>query len=160
MKTTTLLLSLAIAVGLVAETRVLAALIPTPIAFGMKDDFQGGTTMNWDGKSIRTLVPDGGPDNEGDAYMQVTAGEPEHVGAKSGTQWGGSKYHDPPEPGKNFLANGVTHIAMDLNNFGPDPLAIRLNFTFNYATRHATRDPVILQSRSYMYPHRTILRRR
>jgi len=89
------------------------------------DDFEDGTTMGW-AVPGPTLVPPtnvatGGPGGVGDAYLQLQAIGGAAAGSRlsvlNETQWTG-----------DFRAAGITAIRMDVNNFGPDDLVLRLLF--------------------------------
>lgn len=96
---------------------------PGPITI---DTFEDGTTMGWfvpGGPAIPPAnIPDGGPGGAGDAYLRVVAnGQNDGPGSRlsvlNDAQWMG-----------DYLAAGVTAIAMDVNNFGPGDLVVRLLF--------------------------------
>lgn len=98
-----------------------ATLVAAPITI---DDFEDGTTQGW-------FVPDpghpnppsnvatGGPGGAGDNYLLLTAigggGPGSRMSVLNESQWTG-----------NFT--GISGIAMDVNNFGPDTLFLRLLF--------------------------------
>jgi hypothetical protein len=116
MKTLTLHAAIATAL-LLASSSVYA--IPT-----VPDDFEDGTTQDWVvGSPTHPApplnVPTGGPAGDGDAFLQLTA----HGGVGAGSrlsvlnfsQWTG-----------DYLTAGITGIAMDVNNFGPDDVVLRL----------------------------------
>ncbi len=90
------------------------------------DDFEDGTTQGWHvGDAAHPAppinVPSGGPAGAGDAYLQLTAGGTAATGSGGRlsvlnlSQWTGD-------------FTGVPGIAMDVNNFGPDDLVLRLLF--------------------------------
>jgi hypothetical protein len=92
------------------------------------DDFEDGTTQGWTvgNPSVHPAPPvnvsTGGPAGAGDNYLQVTAlgpggGAGKALSVLNFSQWSG-----------NFLAAGFISIAMDVNNFGPDELVLRLLF--------------------------------
>lgn len=90
------------------------------------DDFQDGTTMGWGVPGPTPLPPvnvaTGGPSGGGDAYLQLRAsaalgGAGSRLSVLNETQWTG-----------DFRAAGITAISMDVNNFGPDDLFMRLLF--------------------------------
>ncbi|WP_372617509.1 PEP-CTERM sorting domain-containing protein [Falsiroseomonas sp.] len=110
------------------------ALAVTPIAaahaavIGQTDTFQDLTLSGWfagGGAFVATpavppaVTASGGPAGAGDAFMLVTAtggsGPGSRLVAQNDTQWAG-----------NYLAAGITGIALDLRNFGTSDLAIRL----------------------------------
>jgi hypothetical protein len=90
------------------------------------DTFTDGTTMGWHVPGASPLPPTnvatGGPGGAGDAFLQLQA---DALLADSGsrlsvlneTQWTG-----------DFRAAGISAISMDVNNFGPDDLVLRLFF--------------------------------
>ena len=95
--------------------------VATPIAV---DNFQDGSTMGWivgdPGHPAPPVnIPTGGPGGVGDAFLQLTAsggdGPGSRLSALNFSQWTG-----------DFIAAGITSIAMDVNNFGPDNLVLRL----------------------------------
>ncbi len=101
----------------------------TPAAYAIPvgpDTFTDGTTMGWGVPGPSPLPPTnvapGGPGGAGDAFLQLEASA---VLAEAGsrlsvvneTQWTG-----------DFRAAGISAISMDVNNFGPDDLVLRLFF--------------------------------
>jgi hypothetical protein len=68
-----------------------------------------------------TVIANGGPAGAGDSFLQIVAnGSPGPGGrlvAMNGAQWAG-----------NYLASGISAIAMDLRNLGPSDLTVRLYF--------------------------------
>ena len=102
------------------------------IGIGLTDTFQDGTTNNWfaGGLGLGVFPPTppqnvatGGPAGAGDRFLKITADSPtpdtagSRIVALNGMQWSG-----------NYLASGVTEIAMDLKNLGNTDLTIRLLF--------------------------------
>lgn len=90
------------------------------------DDFQDGTTMGWGVPGLSPIPPvnvtTGGPGGGGDAYLQLQAiagvgGAGSRLSVLNETQWTG-----------DFRAAGITAISMDVNNFGPEDLVLRLLF--------------------------------
>jgi hypothetical protein len=90
------------------------------------DDFEDGSTMGWFvGDPTHPFPPvniaTGGPDGMDDAYLRLTAtGQPgpgSRLAVLSGPQWAG-----------NYTAEKITHLRMDVNNFGPSDLNLRLLF--------------------------------
>ena len=108
-----------------------AAGVAVPIPLGQQDDFQDGTLQDWLARAILVNVPNGGPRGEGDRYLQITADHGpdgvKHVGAKNQEQWGGRPWRD--ETTGDYVTHGVTGIAVDAKNFGPDELHLRLMLT-------------------------------
>ena len=94
------------------------------------DTFEDGTTMGWfvpvppagpPSPVPPENVDSGGPTGAGDAYLELeSTGDPGPGGRLSvlnESQWTG-----------DFRAAGITAISMDVNNFGPDDLYLRLFF--------------------------------
>jgi hypothetical protein len=95
---------------------------------GQVDTFEDGTTMGWGvggGMAIHPAPPanvaTGGPAGSGDAYLRVTSlgggGAGSKLSAQNGSQWA-----------QDYVAGGLSAIRMDVNNFGPDDLQLRLLF--------------------------------
>jgi hypothetical protein len=86
------------------------------IVLGQIDDFQSGSLQGWTGGSAMTNQPTGGPSGAGDRYLRIDSGG---VGGLLGTfnmvQWAG-----------NYAAATVGRVNMDLSNFGPDPVSLRV----------------------------------
>jgi hypothetical protein len=95
------------------------------VTLGQVDTFEDGTTMGWyvPGASPNppANVPAGGPQGPGDAYLQLQAngiaGPGGRLSVLNDAQWTG-----------NYLSAGVTVIRMNVNNFGPEDLHLRLLF--------------------------------
>lgn len=93
------------------------------LGLGQRDTFQDGLTAGWSSGAANPNPPfvaaAGGPGGAGDSFLQLTATGNAGPGGKlvafSGPQWAG-----------DYLANGVTGIAMDLNNMGSTDLSLRL----------------------------------
>lgn len=121
---------------------LVAALLLVPLGVsgqlmvGQEDDFEDGTTENWQVNLIPGMpvhpappanVPDGGPAGADDAYLLLTSvggtgsGAPEPGSRLSVVnfmnQWSG-----------NYLASGITHIGFDAINLGTSELFLRLLF--------------------------------
>ncbi len=99
---------------------ILAGSPATAIVQGQMDDFQDGTTQNWIGGSDPTNIADGGPDGAGDRYLKLTAqqgplGTVPVLGTNNRTQWTG-----------NYVAAEVLAVGFDLNNYGPELVALRI----------------------------------
>ncbi len=118
----------------------IAAEAASPVPLFQRDDFQDGSLQNWDGQSVRTNVATGGPHGDGDRYLRVAPSPDGHVGAKNQVQWGGRPWQG--EITKDYVTNGITGIAADVYNFGPDPLHLRILLTGH--GRWASKDPLIL----------------
>lgn len=93
------------------------------VTLGMTDTFQDGSTAGWSSGAANPnppfVVSSGGPAGLGDGFLQLAATGNPGAGGKlvafSGPQWAG-----------DYLAAGVTAIAMDLNNVGATDLSLRL----------------------------------
>lgn len=83
--------------------------------------FAGGGPIGAVPPNPPTVVGTGGPAGAGDRYLSVTGlgsdGPGGRLVAMNGAQWSG-----------DYTAAGITAIAMDLNNFGPSDLVVRLFF--------------------------------
>jgi hypothetical protein len=94
--------------------------------FGI-DTFEDGTTQGWfvpgPHPAPPTNIASGGPNGAGDNYLQVTAlggdGAGSRLSVQNISQWTGSFAH-------------LSSITMDVNNFGPSELFLRLLFV-NFA---------------------------
>ncbi|MDX2150190.1 MAG: PEP-CTERM sorting domain-containing protein [Bryobacteraceae bacterium] len=91
---------------------------------GQIDTFEDGTTQGWFVPGPHPLPPtnigSGGPGGSADSFLLVTAFAflPEagsRFSAHNDSQWAG-----------NYLAAGIGSIIMDVRNFGPDDLYLRL----------------------------------
>jgi len=95
------------------------------LSIGQTDDFQSGTTEDWiSGVSNPfppTTVPDGGPAGAGDTYLRMrsngTAGAGGRLVVFNPAQWAG-----------DYTSAGIASITMDVFNFGPSDLSLRLMF--------------------------------
>jgi hypothetical protein len=92
----------------------LFAVPATAIILGQIDDFQAGTLQGWTGGTSATNQPTGGPAGAGDRYVRLNSGGAS-LGIYNMVQWSG-----------NYAAAGVTRVDIDLSNFGPDPVSLRL----------------------------------
>lgn len=96
-----------------------------PIALGLIDTFENLTTAGWrvgdPNHPAPPVVVAGGPAGASDHFLRLTAfggfGPGSHLAAFNTEQWAG-----------NYVAGGVNAIVMDVNNFGPDDLQLRLLF--------------------------------
>ena len=92
---------------------------------GATDTFEDGTTNGWSTGFQNPLQPvnvgSGGPAGAGDNYLQASASGLAGPGGRlvviGGPQWRG-----------DYLAAGVTAITMDVRNFGPSEVSLRLYF--------------------------------
>jgi len=101
------------------------------ITLGQVDDFQDGTTQNWEGGSNQSNVANGGPDGAGDRYLQVSASN-FHLGTRNQVQWVG-----------DYLVEGVDELVFDLNNFGPNAVALRVSLSDGTTTFTTTNETVL-----------------
>jgi hypothetical protein len=104
-------------------------LLATPaaaVALGQIDDFEDGTTQGWVVGLLGAVhpapplnIPTGGPGGVNDNFLQLTAVGGGGAGSKLSAinlgQWAG-----------DYITAGVTGISMDVNNFGPSDLSLRL----------------------------------
>ena len=96
-----------------------------PIVLGQVDTFESLTTEGWGvGDPTHPAPPAvvaGGPAGAGDHFLRLTAlgssGPGSRLSAFNNAQWAG-----------DYVAGGVNAIVMDVNNFGPDELHLRLLF--------------------------------
>jgi hypothetical protein len=102
-----------------------ASLAVGQVQLGQRDTFQSGT-QGWVAgpgghPAPPSVVGTGGPGGLNDAYLLVRAlgggGPGSRLSAINFAQWTG-----------NYLAAGIGAISMDVNNFGPDDLFLRLLF--------------------------------
>jgi PEP-CTERM motif len=96
------------------------------VVVGQTDTFQDLTTDGWFAGLLGMMPPvpphvvaTGGPGGAGDAFLEITGlgglGAGSKITALNNAQWAG-----------NYLAAGVTGIAMDLKNLGLTELTVRL----------------------------------
>lgn len=90
----------------------------------LPDTFEDGTTMGWfvpdpSHPAPPANQPGGGPGGVDDAYLELTAVGGQLAGSRlsvlNDQQWMG-----------DYMAAGITAITMDVNNFGPDDVVLRL----------------------------------
>lgn len=96
------------------------------LSIGQRDTFQDGSTNGWSvslldisNPSPPVNIPTGGPGGAGDGFLQITA----VGGASSGNQLSAINVRQWTG---DYIAAGITTIRMDLRNFGPDDLSLRL----------------------------------
>ncbi|MGH9629991.1 MAG: PEP-CTERM sorting domain-containing protein [Bryobacteraceae bacterium] len=95
------------------------------VTVGQIDTFEDGTTLGWHvpgpSPTPPANVPNDGPLGAGDAYLELVAtggaGPGGRLAVLNDSRWTG-----------NYLAAGITAVRMDVNNFGPDDLFLRLLF--------------------------------
>lgn len=98
------------------------------LVVGQVDTFQNGTTSGWlvgllgaAHPAPPVVIPTGGPNGGNDAWLRLTAvggaGAGSRLSVLNGTQWAG-----------DYIASGIGTIELDLLNFGPSELSIRLMF--------------------------------
>jgi hypothetical protein len=100
------------------------------VSLAQVDTFEDGTMMGWGvaGGTPGTVHPappmnvaTGGPGGSGDAFLRVTSlggiGSGSKLSVQNGSQWA-----------QDYLAGNLSAIRMDVNNFGPDDLNLRLLF--------------------------------
>ena len=124
MKTLRFLIRIAPSATVLLLASTSAYSVPTGV-----DDFEDGTTQGWTvgtgtipppvNPAPPVNVPTGGPAGAGDSFLQLTAlggeGPASKLSVMNLSQWTG-----------DYLAAGITGIAMDVNNFGATGLVLRL----------------------------------
>jgi hypothetical protein len=104
--------------GLLCAAFPIAAFGITPLQV---DSFQDGSLANWSSGgsgAAQVNVATGGPSGANDRYLQIASGAtplPPRLLMFNDTQWIG-----------DYVANGVTQIAMDLLNSGTAALPVRI----------------------------------
>ena len=78
------------------------------------DDFQDGTVQNWSGGSAPTNIANGGPAGTGDRYLRISSTS-SFLGVFNLVQWSG-----------NYVTAAIDSVDMNLNNFGPNPVEVRI----------------------------------
>lgn len=112
---------------LVAAALALTAALPAhAVVAGQVDTFESGTTLGWGSGANHpvppTVVATGGPAGAGDHFMmlQAVGGSSSPGGrlaVRNSSQWAG-----------DYTAAGITAVTMDVFNFGPSDLSLRLLF--------------------------------
>lgn len=106
-----------------------AVIVARPASAQLFDNFEDGTTQGWHigpgqggappASTLPVNITTGGPAGAGDNYLQVRAlggnGPGSKLSVMNTDQWT-----------FDYLATGTSAIEMDLNNFGPENLALRL----------------------------------
>ena len=95
------------------------------VTFGQIDTFQSGTTQGWQAGANHPAPPanvaSGGPGGAGDAFLRLTAiggsGSGNALAAFNRAQWAG-----------DYTAAGITQIVLNVSNFGPQDVFLRLLF--------------------------------
>jgi hypothetical protein len=121
---------LSLRLSLLFTATFLTVQLASAVTMGQIDTFQTGTD-NWTAglgpmggppPTPPHVMPNGGPLGAGDQFLVITADQPAgHAGSKVVAQ-------NPAQWAGNYLAAGVTGIAMDLENLGATDLTIRLLF--------------------------------
>jgi hypothetical protein len=114
----------------VAASAVLCSTAHSAVVLGQLDNFEDNTTQGWfsgggggGGPPVTppSNVSTGGPTGPGDAFLSVAAtggiGPGSRLAAMNTTRWSG-----------DYIGAGVTRLQMDVNNFGPEDLHLRLLF--------------------------------
>ncbi|MCW5610743.1 MAG: PEP-CTERM sorting domain-containing protein [Rubrivivax sp.] len=118
--------TLAAAATLLAFVAGLVAPPALALSPGQSDSFQDGTTLGWAAGAPHPAPPEhvatGGPAGAGDGYLLLRAfgssfGAGSRLVAFNRAQWAG-----------DYSAAGITMLTMDVNNFGPSDLSLRLLF--------------------------------
>lgn len=112
--------------ALAAATLALTLALPTQaVVPGQADTFESGTTLGWGVGANHpvppTVMTTGGPAGAGDHYLQLQAigsgGPASRLAVRNDAQWAG-----------DYTAAGITALTMDIFNFGPSDLSLRLLF--------------------------------
>jgi hypothetical protein len=121
-----------------------AALVGAPataIPIGQVDDFQAGSLSSWSGGSTPVNVATGGPAGSGDRYLEIDSVN-RNLGAYNSTQWVG-----------DYPSAGITAIRVDVNNAGPDPVALRVTvFGPSLLTAFSSTNEIVLAPASGWIP--------
>lgn len=89
------------------------------VMLGFQERFETDSGFFWAGGPGTGVLPSGGPAGTGDPFLQVVA-DASGPGGRLTTHNNGSDWVG------NYLAAGVTGVAMDLKNFSAQPLTIRI----------------------------------
>jgi hypothetical protein len=110
------------------------------ITLGQIDNFEDGTTQNWqEGSSPNppTNVATGGPAGVGDHYLNMISSGIGSAGGKqvdfNRTQWAG-----------DYLTAGVDRVSAMIANFGGADVTMRLSFERNFGERYSTTAGVVV----------------
>lgn len=114
--------------ALAAAALALTVALPAhAVVAGQVDTFESGSTLGWGVGANHpvppTIVNTGGPAGAGDHYMLLralgnTLGDPgSRLAVRNGAQWAG-----------DYIVAGITAVTMDVFNFGPGDLSLRLLF--------------------------------
>lgn len=107
------------------------------IALGQQDDFQDGTTQGWGGGANPTNVPDGGPNGQGDRFLQITSrggfGEGSRLATFNLAQWTG-----------DYQAAGVDGIRVHMRNQSNQTLSMRVVLFGPLGSRFTSRNAILL----------------
>ena len=120
---------------------------------GQTDNFQDGTTMNWEvGVGPNGAMPpfppanaDGGPNGAGDLFLQLTSTGGDGAGGRmvviNGSQWTG-----------DYIGGGVTGIQLDVNNMGGVPMESAATIRAFLSPRASHGRFHLIDSRSRLLP--------
>lgn len=107
------------------------------ISLGQQDDFQDGTTQGWGGGANPINVPDGGPNGQGDRFLQITSrggfGSGSRLATFNLTQWTG-----------DYQAAGVNGIRVHMRNQSTQTLSMRVVIFGPLGSRFTSRNAVTL----------------
>lgn len=125
-------------------TGALVALSPAAhaVTLAQIDDFEDGSTQNWGGASPQN-IPTGGPLGLNDNYFEITA--------TSGSSGGKLTTHNRTQWLGDYLAAGVTEIAMDLKGFS-SPGSANLSIRFAFKTGTGSGDPGYVSTTAFSLP--------
>jgi hypothetical protein len=111
---------------LAAAILVLSMALPAQaVVPGQADTFESGTTQGWGAGASHpappTVVTSGGPGGANDHYLLLQSlglsGPGSRLAVRNSAQWAG-----------DYTAAGITAVSMDVFNFGPSDLLLRLLF--------------------------------
>lgn len=107
------------------------------ISLGQQDDFQDGTTQGWGGGANPINVPDGGPNGQGDRFLQITSrggfGSGSRLATFNLSQWTG-----------DYQAAGVNGIRVHMRNQSTQTLSMRVVIFGPLGSRFTSRNAVTL----------------
>ncbi len=119
------------------------------VTLGATDTFEDGSTEGWStgdpSPNPPLAIADGGPGGAGDGFLLLTSTGVSGPGGKL-VAWPGNEFRG------NYLAAGVTALAMDLRNLGTTPLSLRLYLDGPLGSTAVLRDAVVLPAGSGWTP--------
>ena len=114
------------------------ARLDASVVLGQSDTFQTSDAMGWtigpNGGFVPAVISTGGPQGANDGYLQLIS-------------TGGSKQnsklvmYNPFQWTGNFVSAGVTRMDLDMANFGPNALSMRVGFQDNVGSEFSSTVP-------------------